>query len=66
LLGRYGFSPTVVEVSRAPRGGGYAVDFRGTTHLRVLERMGILDDLRRLQTGGSPYSFVDETGTELP
>ncbi|MEU7895221.1 FAD-dependent monooxygenase [Nonomuraea sp. NPDC049152] len=64
-LGRYGFNPTVVEVAPALRGGGAAVDFRGPTHLTVLERMGILDDLRRLDTGGSPYSFVDETGREV-
>jgi 2-polyprenyl-6-methoxyphenol hydroxylase-like FAD-dependent oxidoreductase len=63
-LGRYGFNPTVVEVAPSLRGGGYAVDFRGPTHLTVLERMGILSELRRLQTGGSPYRFVDEAGKE--
>jgi 2-polyprenyl-6-methoxyphenol hydroxylase-like FAD-dependent oxidoreductase len=64
-LGRYGFKPTVVEVAPALRGGGYAVDFRGPAHLTVLERMGVLEELRRLQTGGSPLRFVDETGREL-
>jgi 2-polyprenyl-6-methoxyphenol hydroxylase-like FAD-dependent oxidoreductase len=64
-LGRYGFDPTVVEVAPALRGGGYAVDFRGPAHLTVLERMGVLEELRRLQTGGSPLQFVDETGREL-
>jgi 2-polyprenyl-6-methoxyphenol hydroxylase-like FAD-dependent oxidoreductase len=64
-LGRYGFSPTVVEVAPALRGGGYAVDFRGPAHLTVLERMGVLEELRRLQTGGSPLRFVDETGRQL-
>ena len=28
-LGRYGFTPTVVELAPALRGGGQAVDFRG-------------------------------------
>lgn len=64
-LGRYGFRPTVVEIAPELRAGGYAVDFRGPTHLTVLERMGILDDLRAMRTGGTPFSFVDETGREL-
>ena len=61
-LGRYGFRPTVVEVAPRLRGGGYAVDFRGSAHLTVLRRMGLLDELRSLQTGGTPLRFVDERG----
>ncbi len=64
-LGRYGFKPTVVELAPALRGGGQAVDFRGRTHLTVLERMGVLAKLRRFQTGGSPMRFVDEQGRQL-
>jgi 2-polyprenyl-6-methoxyphenol hydroxylase-like FAD-dependent oxidoreductase len=64
-LGRYGFQPTVVEEAPALRSGGYAVDFRGPAHLQVLEHMGVLKELRRLQTGGSPLRFVDETGRQL-
>jgi 2-polyprenyl-6-methoxyphenol hydroxylase-like FAD-dependent oxidoreductase len=64
-LGRYGFNPTVVEVAPALRGGGYAVDFRGPAHLTVLERMGVLEELRQLQSGGSPQRFVDEAGHTL-
>jgi 2-polyprenyl-6-methoxyphenol hydroxylase-like FAD-dependent oxidoreductase len=64
-LGRYGFNPTVVEVAPTLRGGGYAVDFRGPAHLQVLERMGVLEELRQLQTGGSPLHFVDESGHQL-
>ncbi|MFJ5811408.1 hypothetical protein [Streptomyces sp. NPDC093093] len=41
-LGRHGFRPTVVEIAPALREGGQAVDFRGNTHLTVLERMGVL------------------------
>ncbi|MGW2839936.1 FAD-dependent monooxygenase [Streptomyces sp. NPDC001493] len=61
-LGRHGFKPTVVELAPALRGGGQAVDFRGETHLTVLERMGLLPALRRVQTGGSPVRFVDADG----
>lgn len=61
-LGRHGFEPTVVEIAPALRGGGAAVDFRGATHLTVLERMGVLDRLRGIETGGSPMTFVDERG----
>lgn len=43
----------------------FAVDFRGDTHLTVLERMGILADLRAVETGGTPMTFVDDAGREL-
>ncbi|MFH8572499.1 FAD-dependent monooxygenase [Streptomyces sp. NPDC017993] len=64
-LGRYGFAPTVVELAPALRGGGQAVDFRSETHLTVLEQMGVLAQLRRIQTGGTPMRFVDERGRQL-
>jgi len=64
-LGRYGYEPTVVELSPALREGGYAVDFRGPVNLQVLERMGVLEDLCAVQTGGSAMRFVDETGRQL-
>ncbi|MFF4422616.1 FAD-dependent monooxygenase [Streptomyces sp. NPDC001549] len=64
-LGRHGLRPTVVEIAPALRPGGQAVDFRGGTQLRVLRRMGILDELHRVRTGGSPMTFVDADGREL-
>ncbi|WP_405675025.1 FAD-dependent monooxygenase [Streptomyces sp. NBC_01511] len=64
-LGRFGFEPTVLELAPALRQGGQAVDFRGETHLTVLERMGLLPALRDIQTGGSPMRFVDERGRTL-
>ncbi|MFJ8473320.1 FAD-dependent monooxygenase [Kitasatospora sp. NPDC094011] len=64
-LGRYGFEVTVVELAPALRGGGQNVDFRGPTHLTVLERMGVLEELRTLDTGGSPITFVDQDGRRL-
>lgn len=59
-LGRYGHEVTVVELAPALRKGGYAVDFRGGANEVVLEWMGVLDDLRALQTGGSAMRFVAE------
>ncbi|RJQ80012.1 FAD-dependent oxidoreductase [Pseudonocardiaceae bacterium YIM PH 21723] len=64
-LGRHGCRATVVELSPARRDTGFAVDFRGATHLTVLERMGILDDVRRRQTGGIPTTVVDDAGHRL-
>ncbi|MBO1417871.1 FAD-dependent monooxygenase [Streptomyces sp. FH025] len=63
-LVRYGFEVTVVELAPALRGGGQNVDFRGPTHLTVLERMGVLEELRALDTGGSPMTFVDADGRQ--
>ncbi|UZJ31337.1 FAD-dependent monooxygenase [Streptomyces endophytica] len=65
-LCRHGYRPTVVEVAPALRGGGFAVDFRGAAHLTVLERMGILDEIRRHSTGGgTAMSFIDDRGRQL-
>ena len=61
-LSRYGYETTVVEIAPALRGGGRAVDFRGDVHRTVLTRMGLLDRLREVQTGGSPMTFVDGRG----
>jgi len=47
-LSRYGFNPTVVERAPAVRPGGYAVDFRGAS-MTALERMGIVDEIRKLE-----------------
>ncbi|UBU13118.1 FAD-dependent monooxygenase [Nonomuraea gerenzanensis] len=64
-LTRYGFKVTVVEKAPTLRPGGQAVDFKGETHLTVLRRMGILDDLRRVQTGGTDQEIVDANGRKL-
>lgn len=64
-LGRAGHDVTVVEIAPGLRKGGYAVDFRGEVFLTVLERMGVLADLRERQTGGSAMRFVDESGRQL-
>ncbi|NEA32488.1 FAD-dependent monooxygenase [Streptomyces sp. SID13031] len=64
-LGRYGHEVTVVELAPALRKGGYAVDFRGGANKMVLERMGVLDDLRARQTGGTAMRFVTEADRQL-
>ena len=64
-LNRYGCTVTVVEQAPALRAGGQAVDFKGGTHRQVLERMGILDDVRRLQTGKTDLVIVDEHDKRL-
>ncbi|GAA3510831.1 2-polyprenyl-6-methoxyphenol hydroxylase-like FAD-dependent oxidoreductase [Streptosporangium album] len=64
-LNHYGCTVTVVEKAPALRPGGQAVDFKGATHLTVLERMGILAEVRRRQTGGTDQVIVDADGRRL-
>jgi 2-polyprenyl-6-methoxyphenol hydroxylase-like FAD-dependent oxidoreductase len=64
-LTRHGADVTVVEVAPALRTSGFAVDFRGPTHLGVLTKMGVLDELRSVQTHGGAMSCVDEHGREI-
>ncbi|MCK2213839.1 FAD-dependent monooxygenase [Actinomadura sp. ATCC 31491] len=64
-LVRAGCAVTVVEKAPALRPGGQAVDFKGATHRTVLERMGLLDDVRELQTGGADQHLVDAQGRTL-
>ncbi|MEV6343921.1 FAD-dependent monooxygenase [Actinoplanes sp. NPDC051851] len=61
-LGVHGHRPTIVEIASALRPGGSAVDFRGELHLGVLRRMGVLDELRAVETHGKAMRFVDENG----
>ncbi|MEU5696771.1 FAD-dependent monooxygenase [Actinosynnema sp. NPDC020468] len=64
-LHRMGWAVTVVEKAGAPRPGGQAVDFKGATHRAVLERMGLLADVRARQTGGVDQVVVDARGRRL-
>lgn len=63
-LGRYGFRPTVVERAAAPRPGGQAVDLRGAGR-DAAERMGIMDEVRRLHTGVHGMAYVDGAGRRV-
>src|ERR1700755_2222090 len=65
FLARFGAQVTVVEVAPALRAGGFAVDFRGPTHHRVLRELGVLEALRARRTQGSPMRSVDARGREL-
>ncbi|RZQ59932.1 FAD-dependent monooxygenase [Amycolatopsis suaedae] len=64
-LSHFGAEVTVVESAPALRTSGFAVDFRGPTHLGVLRRMGVLDELRALATGGGAITAVDERDREI-
>jgi 2-polyprenyl-6-methoxyphenol hydroxylase-like FAD-dependent oxidoreductase len=64
-LTAYGAEVTIVETAPALRTSGFNVDFRGPTHLGVLDRMGVLDELRALRTDAGAMSCVDERGREI-
>ncbi|WP_262282418.1 FAD-dependent monooxygenase [Micromonospora sp. MA102] len=64
-LTRHGAEVTVVEAAPALRTSGFAVDFRGPTHLGVLAAMGVLDELRAVQTHAGAMSRVDEHDREI-
>lgn len=60
-LHRRGFDVTVVERAPELRRGGYAVDIRGAA-LAVIDRMGLRERLRPLQTDTVATWFVDARG----
>jgi 2-polyprenyl-6-methoxyphenol hydroxylase-like FAD-dependent oxidoreductase len=63
-LRHHGHTPVVVERAPGPRAGGQAVDVRGAA-LTVIERMGLLDDLRVRRTTMAGMSVLGPDGTEL-
>lgn len=63
-LHRYGFEPTVVERAPSIRPGGYKIDIRGAA-LQVVERMGILDEIRSLRTDVRGGSVVNAAGKKV-
>jgi 2-polyprenyl-6-methoxyphenol hydroxylase-like FAD-dependent oxidoreductase len=63
-LSRYGFRPTIVERAPAVRPGGYAVDFRGAS-MRVLEKMGLLAEVRKMETRTGAITIVDSTNKKI-
>ena len=52
------FTPTIVERATAPRAGGYKIDIRGAA-VDVVDRMGLLADIRRASTAMRGASYVD-------
>ncbi|GII84643.1 monooxygenase [Sphaerisporangium siamense] len=63
-LDRYGFEVTIVEQAAHLRGGGYAIDIRGTAR-DVVERMGLLPRLRQLHVDARQITFLNPDGTIL-
>lgn len=63
-LRRNGFTPTVVEKAQGIRDGGYKIDIRGAA-LRVVERMGLIDQIRSRATGVREGSIVDRSGRRV-
>jgi 2-polyprenyl-6-methoxyphenol hydroxylase-like FAD-dependent oxidoreductase len=65
-LVRYGFAVTLVEKSSEVRPGGQAVDFKGVTHRTVLERMGILEEVRQARSPSNGDGIiVDAKGRKV-
>ncbi|HEY9290315.1 MAG TPA: FAD-dependent monooxygenase [Microlunatus sp.] len=58
-LSRQGHDVTVVEQAAEVRAGGQAVDFKGTTHRLVLERMGLWDEIQAIRTAAVDQHIVD-------
>ncbi|MEU4979843.1 FAD-dependent monooxygenase [Streptomyces sp. NPDC021969] len=63
-LDRYGFEVTVVEKAAAVRGGGYAIDVRGTAR-EAVDRMGLLAELSKAHVNSRRITFVDAVGEEI-
>ncbi|MFL6126099.1 FAD-dependent monooxygenase [Actinophytocola sp.] len=63
-LNRHGIRATIVERAEKIRPGGLAVDFRGTA-MRVLDQMGILDELRAHATHSGDARVVDADGNQI-
>jgi 2-polyprenyl-6-methoxyphenol hydroxylase-like FAD-dependent oxidoreductase len=64
LLGREGHEVTVVEMASAPRSGGQAVDVRGAA-LKVVEQLGLANEIRIRRTKLRGMSVYDESGREI-
>ena len=63
-----GFGVTVVERAAAPRPGGQTVDLRGAGRT-VVERMGLLDQIRAMTVSQRGIAWVDSSGrrrAEMP
>lgn len=63
-LRRRGCTPTVVERAPGIRQGGYKIDVRGAA-LTVVERMGLLDEIRRMRTDVRSGTVVDAAGRRV-
>lgn len=64
-LQRHGIRTTIVERAPKLRADGFEVDFRGPAHLGVLSRMGLLDEVRAIQTHMGAQTVVSSSGEPL-
>ena len=62
-LKKFGFQPTIIEISPKLREGGYAIDFMGAGY-DVAEKMGLLPELEKADMDISKLAFVDENNKE--
>lgn len=63
-LHQYGFKVTIVEKALAIRKGGYRVDIRGAG-VQVVEKMGLLDEVRQHSTTLGGSSMIDNSGKRI-
>jgi 2-polyprenyl-6-methoxyphenol hydroxylase-like FAD-dependent oxidoreductase len=59
------YDVTIVESAPALRTGGHAVDFRGSAHMTVLQKMGLLEALQAHRIQMAPFTFVDRAGRTI-
>jgi 2-polyprenyl-6-methoxyphenol hydroxylase-like FAD-dependent oxidoreductase len=64
-LHQYGFHVTVIEKAREMRTGGQAVDFKGPIHHTVLQRMGILDAVKKASIIEDDSAIVNAKGRKV-
>ena len=62
-LKKFGFNPTIIEVSPTLREGGYAIDFMGAGY-DVAEKMGIIPALAKTDLHITSIAFVDKDNNE--
>lgn len=62
-LKKFGFNPTIIDISPKLREGGYAVDFMGAGY-DVAEKMGIIPALENADIDISKVAFVDKKDRE--
>lgn len=63
-LARYGFEVDIVEQTGSIRTGGYPIDIRGSA-IGVVERMGLLPQVRERSFEGRGMSLLDKNGELL-
>lgn len=62
-LQKFGFNPTIIEISPKLREGGYAIDFMGAGY-DVAEKMGIANELKKVDIDFSKLKLVDKDNND--